>query len=204
MDTLFDVDPSLYWQIPLGLLALVLAIFFLWLAFRIGKTLRSIEKLLDKGVPSLLKATEDLVGVHGEVRTLLTSLDVTITELNQKLPQLLDNINGITASVQQMNESEIRATTHNIQEITGTVNQNIAKIDGLVDTVKDASQTTIRHAEYYRDRLAGSVTGVISAWSAIKAGWEVFRGARQSHSADETPTEQTGRSLFRTISLDHS
>ena len=82
---------------------------------------------------------------------------------------------------------------HNIQEITESVNQNIAKIDGLVDTVKDASQTTIEHAEHYRDRLAGSVTDIISAWSAFKAGWEVFRGSRQSHisdSEDKTSTEQ--------------
>ncbi len=49
---------------------------------------------------TLLNATEDLVGIHREVSILLTSLDGTVTELNQKLPQLLENINGITASVQ--------------------------------------------------------------------------------------------------------
>ena len=140
MTNLFGVEASLYWQIPLGLLLLVLAIFFLWLAFRIDKTLKAVENLLNRSVPSLLKATENLVGVHREVSALLISLDVTVTELNQKLPQLLENISGITASVQQMSESEIRATTHNIQEITGTVNQNIAKVDELVDTVKDFSQ----------------------------------------------------------------
>ena len=193
MNTLFDVDTSLYWQIPLGLLLLVLSIFFIWLAFRIGKTLKSLEKLLDKGVPSLLKATEDLVGVHREVSALLISLDVTVTELNQKLPQLLDNINGITASVQQISESEIRATTHNIQEITGTVNQNIGKIDGLVDSVKDFSQMTIKHAGYYRDQLSESVIGVISTWSALKASWKEFNRSWKSHTSDSkdaTPTEQ--------------
>ncbi len=193
MDILFNVATSLYWQIPLGLLLLVLSIFFIWLAFRIGKTLKSVENLLGKDVPSLFKAAEDLVGIHHEVSALLISLDVTVTELNQKLPQLLENISGITASVQQMSESEIRATTHNIQEITETVNHNIAKINELVDTVKDASQTTIKQAEYYRDRLAGSVTDIISTWSAIKAGWEVFRGSRPSHisnSEDKTSIEQ--------------
>ena len=192
MTNLFGVEASLYWQIPLGLLLLVLSIFFLWLAFRINKTLKAVETLLNRSVPSLLKETENLVGVHEEVSTLLTSLDGTVTELNRKLPQLFENINGITASVQQISESEIRPATHNIQEITETVNQNIGKIDGLVDTVKDASQTTIKHAEYYRDRLASSVTDIISTWSAIKAGWEVFRGSRQhiSDSEDTTPTAQ--------------
>lgn len=193
MDILFDVNASLYWQIPLGLLLLVLSIFFIWLAFRIGKTLKSLEKLLDKSVPSLFKATEDLVGVHHEVSALFTSLDATVTELNRKLPQLLENISGITASVQQISESEIRATTHNIQEITGTVNQNIAKTDQLVDTIKDFSQTTIKHAEYYRDQLSGPVTSVIGAWSALKAVWKGFTQSWKSHTSDSkdtTPTEQ--------------
>ena len=187
MDALLNMA-SLYWQIPLGLLLLVLAIFFIWLAFRIGKTLKSVENLLDKSVPSLLKATEHLVGVHKDLSTLLTSLDGTVTELNQKLPQLLENINGITASIQQLSESEIRATTHNIQEITETVNQNIAKIDDLVNTVADFSQTTIKHAEYYRDQLSVPVTDFIGAWSALKRSWDVFSRSRKSNTSDSEGT----------------
>ena len=154
---------------------LVLAIFFIWLAFRIGKTLKLVENLLDKSVPNLLKATEHLVGIHSDLSNLLTSVDGTVTELNQKLPQLLENITGITASIEQISESEIQPTTHNIQQITETVNQNIAKIDELVDTVKDFSQKTIKHAEYYRDQLSSPVGDVIGAWSALKASWGVFQ-----------------------------
>ncbi len=183
------MDNPLYWQIPLGLLLLVIAIFLVWLGSRIGKTLKAVENLLDKSVPSLLTATEQLVGVHKDVSTLLTSIDGTVTELNQKLPQLLENINGITASIQQMSESEILPTTHNIQEITETVNQNIAKIDELVNTVRDFSQTTIKHAEYYRDQLSVPVKDVISAWSALKASWEVFGRSRKSHTSDEKQNE---------------
>ena len=187
MDTLLNWA-SLYWQIPLGLLLLVLAIFFMWLASQIGKTLKSVDNLLDKSVPSLLKATEHLVGVHKDLSTLLTSLDGTVTELNQKLPQLLANINGITASIQQLSESEIRATTHNIQEITETVNQNIAKIDELVDGVTDFSQTTIKHVEYYRDQLSVPLTDFIGAWSALKRTWDVFNQSRRSSTANTADT----------------
>ena len=196
MDSLFNIDTSLYWQIPLGLLLLVLSIFFTWLAFRIGKTLKSVEALLDENVFNLLKAIEELAVIHKDVtnvaRSLLRSVDRTVTALNRELPQLLETTQRITASIRQISESEIQPTTHNIREITETVNQNVGKIDGLVDTVKDASQTTIKQAEYYRDRLAGSVTDIISAWSAFKAGWEVFRGSRQSHISDsenKTPIE---------------
>ena len=179
MDTLLNFA-SLYWQIPLGLLLLVLAIFFIWLASQISKTLKSVDNLLSKSIPSLLKATEHLVGVHRDISTLLTSLDGTVTELNQKLPQLLENVNGITASIQEISESELRLTTHNIQEITETVNQNIAKIDELVNTVTDFSQSTIKHVEYYRDQLSVPVTDFISAWSALKRSWDVFSQSRKS------------------------
>ena len=194
MDTLLNFA-SLYWQIPLGLLLLVLAIFFMWLASRIGKTLKSVENLLDRSIPSLLKATEHLVGVHRDISTLLTSLDGTVTELNQRLPQLLENINGITASIQQISESEIRSTTHNIQEITETMNQNIAKIDELVNSVADFSQTTIKHVEYYRDQLSVPVTDVISAWSALKRSWDVFSQSRKSSTSDseDTTSEDTAK-----------
>ena len=183
MDTLLNFA-SLYWQIPLGLLLLALATFFIWLASRISKTLNSVDNLLNKSIPSLLKATEQLVGVHRDISTLLTSLDGTVTELNQKLPQLLENINGITASIQEISESEIRLTTHNIQEITETVNQNLAKIDELVNTVTDFSQSTIKHVEYYRDQLSVPVTDVISAWSALKRSWDVFSQSRKSGTSD--------------------
>lgn len=187
MDTLLNMA-SLYWQIPLGILLVVLAIFFIWLASRIGKTLKSVENLLDRNIPSLLKATEQLVGVHRDVSTLLTSIDGTVTELNQRLPQLLENINGITDSIQEISQSEIRSTTQNIQEITETINQNIAKIDELVNAVTDFSQTTIKHAEYYRDQLSAPVTDVISAWSALKRSWEVFSRSRQSSTSDSEET----------------
>ena len=190
MDALLNMNTSLYWQIPLGLLLLVLAIFFIWLAFRIGKTLTLVENLLDKNVPNLLKATEQLVGIHRDLSNLLTSVDGTVTELNQKLPQLLENITGITDSIQQISESEIQPTTHNIQQITETVNQNIAKIDELVDTVRDFSQTTIKHAEYYRDQLSSPIGDAIGAWSALKASWEVFSQSRKSHTSDSEDTTQ--------------
>ena len=199
MDILLNIDTSLYWKIPLGLLLLVLSIFFIWIAFRIGKTLKSVESLLDGNVFNLLKAIEELAVIHKDVSTiasaLLRSLNRTVTALNRELPQLLETTKRIAVSIRQISDSEIRPTTHNVQEITETVNQNITKINKLVNGVTDFSQTTVKQAEYYRDRLAGSVTDIISAWSAIKAGWEVFRGSRQSHisdSEDKTSTGQNG------------
>ena len=196
MDILLNVDSSLYWQIPLGLLLTVLSVVFIWLAFRIGKTLKSVEALLDENVFNLLKAIEELVDIHKAVSAVASSLfrsvDRAIITLNRELPQLLEATKRIAASIGQISESEIRPTMQNIQEITETVNQNVAKIDAVVDSTKDFSQTTIKQAEYYRDQVFGPVTNFISGWSALKAGWKVLNQSRKSdppHSEGETLTE---------------
>ena len=192
MDILLNINPSLYWQIPLGLLLTVLSIVFIWLAFRIGRTLKSVEALLDENIFNLLKAIEELVDIHKAVIAVASSLfrsgDRAVIALNRELPQLLEATKRIAASIGQISESEIRPTMQNIQEITETVNQNVAKIDAVVDTAKDFSQTTIKHAEYYRDQVSGPVINFISAWSAFKVGWQAFRHPQQSHPSDPEDT----------------
>jgi uncharacterized protein YoxC len=188
------MNTSLLWQIPLALALLALAWLFVSLAYSIGRALKSIENLVDKEVSNLLKSTENLVGVHKEVSTLLESLDQTVTELNRELPQLLENVNGITASIQQISESEIQPTTHSIQEMTETINRNVAKIDELINVLTDFSQTTVKRAKYYRDQLSVPVTDIISGWSGIKAGWEVFHQFRKSRTSDSEDTTQQEQS----------
>ena len=182
------MDTSLYWQIPLGLVLLALAWLFMSLAFRIGKTLKSVESLMDKEVGALLKSVENRL--ENEVSALLKSVDGTVTELNRELPQLLENVNGITASIQQISESEIQPTTHSIQEMIETINQNVTKVDELIDVITDFSQTTVRRGEYYRDQLSVPVTDIISAWSAMKVGWEVFSQSRKSDTSDSEDATQ--------------
>ena len=192
MDILLNMNPSLYWQIPLGLLLTVLSVVFIWLAFRIGKTLKSVEALLDENVFNLLKAIEELVDIHkaasAVASSLFRSVDRAAITLNRELPQLLETTKRIAASIGQISESEIRPTMQNIQEITETVNENVAKIDKVVDSAKDFSQTTIKHAEYYRDQVSGPVINFISAWSAFKAGWQAFRRPQQSDTSDSEDT----------------
>ncbi|MCZ6679136.1 MAG: DUF948 domain-containing protein [Candidatus Poribacteria bacterium] len=143
----------------------------------IRKNLRSIERL-----------------TYQEVGNLLQDVDQTVKTLNGELPQLLKNINEITASVHEISVSEIQPMTHSIQEMTETVNQNVAKMDELIDSITDFSQTTVKRAEFYRDQLSIPITDVISLWSGIKAGWEVFRQPRKSSTSDSedaVPEEQS-------------
>ena len=162
---------SIIWQVGLGLMLFALSILFLYLCAvlnSIRKNLSSIERLTSQ-----------------EVGTLLKDVDQTVKALNSELPQLLKSINEIAVSLDEISKSELQPITHNIQEVTGVVNQNISKIDELVDVAADFSHQTIKRAELYRDQLSIPITDIISLWSGIKAGWEVFRRSRKQKVSDE-------------------
>ena len=167
----------LLWIIPLGLSLLALTVLVGYICGVLGGVRNSIHS-----IDNTLKSVKDLV--DKEVGTLLQDIDQTVKEVNDALPQLLENINGITASIQQISESEIQPTTHSIQEMTETINQNVAKIDELINLLTDFSQQTVKRAGYYRDQLSVPVTDIISLWSGIKAGWEVFSQSRKQDTSE--------------------
>jgi uncharacterized protein YoxC len=169
---------SILWRVCLGFMLLTLGGLFgyLWFAIlpSIRKTLKLVEGLVDQ-----------------EAGPLLQGIDQTVKALNSELPQLLKNINELTASIQQISELEIRPITHNIQEMTNDiqgmteqVHQNVAKIDELVDRITDFSQETLQRAEYYRGQLFVPVEDIISLWNGIKAGWEAFRQSRKQDESE--------------------
>lgn len=160
---------SIVWKLSLAVFLIVLSGAVVYLVVRlgsvlgdIGATFKSVEAIVDKEMNSLLK-----------------DVDQTVKELNSELPKLLKNISAITASIQQISESEVQPITHNIHEMTDVVGQSVAKLDELVNLLGDFSQNTVKHAEYYRDQLAVPITDIISLWSGIKTGWEVFSQSRK-------------------------
>ena len=168
----WSVIASVFWKVCFGILLISLSALVGYICAALG----SIRNSLDS-IRNTLKSTEGLI--DKEVTTLLRDVDETVKEVNKGLPELLENINGITASVQEISEAEIQPTVHSIQEMTETVNQNVAKLDGLVEEVADFSQKTVKRAGYYRDQLSIPITDVISVWSGLKAGWEVFSRSRK-------------------------
>ncbi len=160
---------SIVWKLSLAVFLIVLSGAVVYLVVRLGSvlgdlgaTFKSVEAIVDKEMNSLLK-----------------DVDQTVKELNSELPELLKNISAITASIQQISESEVQPITHNIHEMTDVVGQSVAKLDELVNLLGDFSQNTVKHAEYYRDQLAVPITDIISLWSGIKTGWEVFSQSRK-------------------------
>ena len=162
---------SILWRVGLGMMLFSLSLLFLYVCVvlnSIRKNLKSIERL-----------------THQEVGTLLKDVDETVKTLNSELPQLLKSINGIAVSLDEISKSEIQPITHNIQEVTEAVNQNISKIDEVIDVATDFSHQTIQRAKYYSDQLSIPITDIVSLWTGIKTGWEVFRRSPKQEASDE-------------------
>ena len=158
---------SVSWKICLGVLLLALTALVGYFCAALG----SIRNSLDS-IRNTLRSTENLI--DQEVTTLVRDVDQAVKEVNRQLPQILENVSEITASIQEISREEIQPTAHNIQQMTDTVNQNLAKLDRLVNAVVDFSQQTVNRAGYYRDQLSIPITEILSAWEGFKRGFEVF------------------------------
>ena len=146
---------ELLWQVPLAVSLLSLSWFLLSLSFRLGRTLKSVESVLD-----------------GEILTLLKQLNLTIGSLDQDLPELLESLNGLMVTLEKISAQEIQPTLHSLQEITELVNQRVAEIDLFIMEVNKFSKETVTRAEYYRDQLSVPITDILSLWSGVRAGIE--------------------------------
>ena len=146
---------ELLWQVPLAVSLLSLSWFLLSLSFRLGRTLKSVEAVLD-----------------GEILTLLKQLNQTIGSLDQDLPELLESLNGLMITLEKISAQEIQPTLHSLQEITELVNQRVSEIDLFIMEVNKFSTETVTRAEYYRDQLSVPITDILSLWSGVRAGIE--------------------------------
>ena len=146
---------ELLWQVPLAVSLLSLSWFLLSLSFRLGRTLKSLEAVLD-----------------GEILTLLKQLNQTIGSLGQDLPELLESLNGLMVTLEKISAQEIQPTLHSLQEITELINQRVSEIDLFIMEVNKFSKKTVTRAEYYRDQLSVPITDVLSLWSGVRAGIE--------------------------------
>ena len=117
---------SLFWKAGFGFMILssIVSIGYLWATVEnVRDVLRSTKSLISALVRNLMKGF-----VNKEIDALLKNIDGTLKRLNMGLPQLLENMNGIATSMQQI-RSRLKPMNQNTSELTETVNQNTAKID---------------------------------------------------------------------------
>ncbi len=175
---------SLFWKFSLGVLLLALTALVGYLCAAIGSLRDSLNS-----IRNTLNSTENII--NQEIGVLVTDVDKTVKEVNKELPQLLQNLSGLTASLQTISDSEIRATAHNIQEMSGALNQSLQQLEELVQKASNFSGQTIEQATFFRNQLAVSLTEVISLWQGIKAGWDSFTSAHQPSASEENTEEDT-------------
>lgn len=179
---------SIFWKVSLGVLLLALTALAGYLCAAVGSFRNSLNS-----IRNTLNSTETLV--NQELGELIADVDKTVKEVNKELPELLQNLNALTASLQGISESEIQPTVHNIQEMSGVLNQSIQELDRLVQKVSDFSGQTLEQAAFFRNQLVVSLADIVGLWQGIKAGWDSFAAARPSESEEETPSESEEETL---------
>ncbi|MCG9127987.1 DUF948 domain-containing protein [Candidatus Poribacteria bacterium] len=173
---------SLFWQCSLGIALIALTILVIYLCKVLGSLRNSLST-----IQNTLNSTEKLV--NNEIGTLITDATQTIKVINAELPELLQNINGVTASIQQISENEIQPTIHNIQELTLALSKSIKELESLVELVSTFSGDTINQAEYFRNQVAESLADVVGLWHGLKAGWDRIYKSTHSNGKPQTNTE---------------
>ena len=76
---------------------------------------------------------------------------------------------------------------HNIQEMSGALNQSIQQLEELVQKVSGFSGQTIEQATFFRNQIAVSLADVVSLWQGIKAGWDSFTATQSDVREEGTP-----------------
>lgn len=173
----WNVIGSIFWKFSLGILLLALTALAGYLCAAVGSLRNSLNS-----IRNTLNSAENVI--NQEIGVLLTDVDKTVKEVNNELPQLLKNLNGLTASLQTLSDSEIRTTAHNIQEMSGALNQSLQQLEELVQKASRFSGQTIEQAAFFRNQLAVSLTEVVSLWQGIKAGWDSFASGQSSASSE--------------------
>ena len=169
---------SLFWKFSLGIFLIALTALVGYMCAAVGSLRNSLNS-----VRNTLNSTENIV--NQEIGELITDVDKTVKEVNKELPELLQNLNGLTASLQGISESEIQPTVHNIQEMSGALNQSIQELDELVHKVSNFSGQTIEQAVFFRNQIAVSLADIVSLWQGIKAGWDSFSFTQSSEPKED-------------------
>lgn len=172
---------TIFWQCSLGIALIALTILVIYLC----RALSSIKNSLSS-IQNTLNSTEKLV--DNEIGVLITDASQTLKVINNDLPQLLQNLNAVTASIQQISENEVQPTIHNIQELTLALSKSIQELESLVQKVSTFSGDTIHQAEYFRNQVAESLADIVGLWHGLRAGWDRIYRSTQSNGTPQSNT----------------
>lgn len=134
----------------LAIVSIALLTFLILVLREIRKAFGKIQKIADEEIAPLMAQVKGLV------------------------EETRPKINCIAQKIESMTDEEIRPMVGNIKGITATVNENVAKVDGMVDTVGDMVSKTHEVVSMYQDKAVIPAIEVISIWDGIRKGVSVF------------------------------
>ena len=139
----------------LAVVSVVLLIFLIPVLRELQKTIGKIRGMADEEIAPLIAQVRDLV------------------------EETRPKIDGITQRIESMTDEELKPMAGNVKEITDTVNKEVAKIDGMVNTVGDMVSKTHEVVSMYQDKAVIPAIEVISLWDGIKTGASVLFGKKR-------------------------
>ncbi len=116
----------------------------------------------------LRKTVEKMRGIADEkISPLVGQVEGLIAETRPKIDSIAERIGSMT-------DEEIKPVCGNVREITDQVNQQIAKVSGMVDTVENMVSRTHEVVSLYQDKAVIPAYEMISVWAGIKKGASVL------------------------------
>jgi len=134
----------------LAIVSIALLIFLVLVLREIRKAFGKIQNLADAEIAPLIAQVKGLV------------------------EETRPKINCIAQKIESMTDEEIKPMAGNIKQITATVNENVAKVDGMMDTVGDMVSKTHEVVSMYQEKAVVPAIEVISIWDGIRKGVSVF------------------------------
>ena len=97
-----------------------------------------------------------------------------ITQVRELVAETRPKIDSIVGKIESIAEDEIKPLTGNVREITATVNEEIAKVNCMMDTVSDMVSRTHDVVSLYQDKAVIPAIEIVSLWDGIKKGTSVL------------------------------
>ena len=105
-----------------------------------------------------------MVGVF--LIVLLPKIKKTLARINEdvipKLGGVIENLDGVTKSIQELSETEIKPMMHNIQNLTGQLNEEIPKIGTTLENVNGITASIQQLSETEIKGIAGNIQEITS------------------------------------------
>jgi uncharacterized protein YoxC len=122
-------------------------------------------------IPVLRELRKTIEKIQGTVDTKISPLIDRAQSLVEETRPKIDNI---AQRIESVADEEIKPLASNMKDITEQFNQQVAKVNDIVDVVVDMVSRTHEVVSLYQDKAVIPAYEIISVWAGIKKGASVL------------------------------